>query len=212
MRKNNTHRFTITDYILRNLRNNRLRTNLTIGGIAICVALFILFNSIGDGLNLYISQRLSETRIQKYGEMAVLLEGWLNVLNTIFIVILAVAVANTMLISVSERQREYGTLKALGFTRRQIRELILFEAMSLTGIAFIVGTGVGIVLSLTCNHLFWLSSGGSGGIGWFFAPAHITAATLLFAAFISIVVGTLAALYPAVRAAGLRPAEALRYE
>ena len=91
--------------------------------VAAVVALFIIFNSVGAGLNSHVSNRYSETQIDKYREMADLLDGWLVVLNSILTIILAVAIANTMLIAVSERQREIGTLKALGFKRKQIRDL-----------------------------------------------------------------------------------------
>jgi putative ABC transport system permease protein len=176
------------------------------------VALFVLFNSVGEGLNDFIDERASETHLTRYSEMAKILDGWLMVLNVILVIILAVAVANTMLIAVSERNREIGTLKALGFTRKQIRELILLEAMTLTTIAFVIGCAVGIGLSLVSDYLFWQTTSQQEGLSWFFAPAKITPGLLAWAAFISIIIGTLAALYPAVRASALQPQEALRNE
>lgn len=209
----NRKRFNVISYVTRSLLERKLRTMLTVGGISVCVALFILFNAFGEGLDEYISGRASSTQIEEYKEMAELLDGWLYILTSILVIILAVTVANTMLISVSERRRELGTLKALGLTRGQIREIILIEAMAVTGLAFIIGTCLGISLALVCDYMFWQAAGTSGGgIGFFFAPAQITIGTILFAAFISIVIGTFAALYPAVRAGSQEPAEALRYE
>jgi ABC-type antimicrobial peptide transport system permease subunit len=205
-------KFNVVDYILRSLRKQRLRTLLTVSGIAICVAMFILFNAFGEGLNSFIAESVSESNSARYLEMERMLDGWLNILTTILIIVLAVAVANTMLITVTERQREFGTLKALGFSRRQIRELVLLEALAITTMAFLLGCTLGISFAFLFDFLFQQSSAGGGGLGWFFAPAKVTIGSIIYAAFISIVIGTFAALYPAVRAAGLKPAEALRYE
>jgi ABC-type antimicrobial peptide transport system permease subunit len=174
--------------------------------------LFILFNAVGAGFNNYISTNIDSNNIERYREMSELLNGWLNVLNSVFVIILAVAVANTMLIAVSERKREFGILKALGLTRRQLRELVLLEALAITGLAFIIGCALGILFSFIVDFMFWQSTGDAGGIAWFFAPTEITPGIILGAAFISMVIGTLAALFPAILAGTLQPAEALRYE
>ncbi|UCH88710.1 MAG: FtsX-like permease family protein [Thermoplasmata archaeon] len=212
MHKDKQKKFSVIDYIFRSLTEHKLRTYLTVSGIAVCIALFILFNSLGEGLNDYISGRTSSEHLERYEEMSELLDGWLNVLTSVFVIILVVAVANSMLISISERQRELGTLKAIGITSGQVRKLVFFEAWAITGLAFLIGTLLGIALALGCDQLFTSAGSGGEGLGWFFAPAKITFRTIISAAFISIVAGTLAALYPALRAASLKPAEALRYE
>lgn len=205
------YRFKVVDFVFRNLGENRLRTYLTISGIAVCVILFIFFNAVGEGVNEHIADRQSETHITRYSEMAEIMQSWLNVINIILIIILAVAVANTMLIAVSERQRILGTLKALGFTRRQLRTLIMLEALAITSFAFFIGSIIGISAAVLCDYLFWQFSPSGGELG-FFAPAEITTGSIIGAALLSIIAGTLAALYPAVQASNLEPAEALRYE
>jgi putative ABC transport system permease protein len=202
----------VKDYIFRNLKSNKLRTYLTLSTVAFCVALFIIFNSVGDGLDQYTADRASETNIARYSEMAELLNAWLGIINSILVIILAVAVANTMLITITERQREIGTLKAVGITGKQIRELVLLETVTITVIAFIVGCVIGMGISATSNYFFWQSESSGAGLGLFLAPTRITVGTLIGAAGLSIIVGTLAALLPAMRAASLQPAEALRYE
>jgi len=205
-------RLSVRDYIFRNLKSNKLRTYLTLSTVAFCVALFIIFNSVGDGLNLYIEDRGSETNIARYSEMAELLDAWLDIINSILIIILAVSVANTMLITISERQREIGTLKALGFTRAHIRELVLLEAFTISLIAFIAGTIAGVAVSVTSNYLFLNFGSVQGALGLFPAPTRISVDTMVGAAGISLIIGTLSSLLPAARAASLQPAEALRYE
>jgi putative ABC transport system permease protein len=144
--------------------------------------------------------------------MSELLNSWLGIINSILVIILAVAVANTMLITISERQREIGTLKAVGITSRHIRELVLLETLTITVLAFIIGCIIGVSLTAASDYFFWNSDQSGGTLGLFIAPTRLTINTLIGAAGISIIVGTLAALLPAVRAASLQPAEALRYE
>ena len=212
MTKTRTTKFNAATYIFRNLKGRRLRTYLTLSGIAVCVALFVLFNSFGEGLDAYISDQAGDTNSDQYEEMAKLLDGWLYVLTLVLMIILAVAVVNTMLISVTERSHELGSLKAIGFSRRQIRTLILLEAFTVTTIAFVTGCSLGISLALFCDFLFNRFAESGGDLGFFFIPARITINTIINAAIISIVVGTLAAFYPAVKAASVKPQEALRYE
>ena len=189
-----------------------MRTYLTLSTVAFCVALFIIFNSVGAGLDQFTADRVSETNLARYSEMAELLNAWLGIINAILVIILAVAVANTMLITITERQREIGTLKAIGITRKQIRELVLLETLTITVIAFIIGSIIGIAFSAASNYFFWQSDVSEAGLGLFLAPTRLTIGTLIGAAGISVIVGTLAALLPAIRAASLQPAEALRYE
>ena len=200
------------DLVLRNLGENRLRTTLTIAGIAVCVILFIFFNSVGKGLNDYIEARAAETNISRYYEIAQILDSWLYIINTILIIVLTVAVANTMLIAVSERQRILATLKAVGFSNSQLRTLVLMEALVLSSLAFLIGSVVGVSAALISDFLFWQANPSGQELFLFLAPAELSTMTIIGAAVLSIVAGTLAALYPAVMASKMNPVEALRYE
>jgi putative ABC transport system permease protein len=128
--------------------------------------------------------------------------SWAISLLAIFIG--AVGVINTMIMSVYERTREIGVLKAVGWTDRRILGMILGESIVLTLIAFVVGTiiaVVGVVLLLTL----------SPSVGGIIKPSF--AIDIFIRAFVvAFLVGVLGGLYPAYRASRLSPTEALRYE
>ncbi|MGW2872378.1 ABC transporter permease [Kitasatospora sp. NPDC001225] len=107
-----------------------------------------------------------------------------------------VGVANTMIISVLERRHEIGLRRSLGATRGQIRLQFVTESLLLSGL----GGLAGVALGAAATYAF----AASGGLPWVVPPWAVTggfAATLL--------IGTVAGLYPAVRAARLSPTLAL---
>jgi putative ABC transport system permease protein len=117
-------------------------------------------------------------------------------LGAVALLVGAVGVANIMIISVLERRSEIGLRRALGATKGQIRIQFLSEAilLSLTGGAFGIATGAAATL-IYAQRKGWATviptEAWAGGLG----------ATL--------VIGALAGLWPAIRAAGLSPTEAL---
>jgi ABC-type antimicrobial peptide transport system permease subunit len=115
----------------------------------------------------------------------------------------ALAMFNTMLMSVLERTREIGVLRALGWSRRQVVGMILQEAFVLSLVGCIVGIllGMGFVWALQRIPL----------IGGMLEPYY---GSTLFAqaAAIALAAGVLGGMYPALRATRMRPVEALRYE
>jgi putative ABC transport system permease protein len=108
-----------------------------------------------------------------------------------------IGIANVMVIAVLERRSEIGLRRALGATRRHIRAQFLLEAIVLSGVGGLVGValGAGITAAYAANR------------GWAFAlpPEGLAAAIAL-----AVLVGALAGIYPAGRAASLQPAEAIR--
>ncbi len=112
-------------------------------------------------------------------------------------------VLNTMLMSVYERTREIGVLRALGWHRRSVLAMILREAVLLG----LLGGVTGIALSFLMVELMQQSAAFSSWV----SPVW-TMDIFARAIFLSIFLGVIGGLYPAYRATCLRPVEALRYE
>jgi putative ABC transport system permease protein len=124
-------------------------------------------------------------------------------ISILAIVIGGVGVVNTMIMSVYERTREIGVLKAVGWKDRRILGMILGESIVLTLIAAVVGTVVAII---GVEVLLTYSS-----VGGVIKPSF--SLDIFLRGFgIAFLVGIVGGLYPAYRASRLAPTEALRYE
>jgi len=110
-----------------------------------------------------------------------------------------IGIMNIMLASVMERTREIGVRRAVGATRRDIILQFLTETMLITISGGFAGTIVGILLSQLVAYL----------AGW---STIVTGTSVAVATLVSIAVGIVFGLYPAMRAARLEPMYALRYE
>lgn len=127
--------------------------------------------------------------------------SWAISLLAIFIG--GVGVINTMIMTVFERTREIGVLKAVGWKSRRILGMILGESIVITLIAGVVGTIVGIVAVEVGLMVL--------GAGDILKPVY--SIDIFLRAFgIAILVGLIGGIYPAYRASKLAPTEALRYE
>jgi ABC-type antimicrobial peptide transport system permease subunit len=114
-----------------------------------------------------------------------------------------VGMLNTMLMSVLERTREIGVLRALGWRRWQVVGMILHEALVLGVIGGVCGIVVGAVLGWSLELI--------PGIGGMLEPSY-SPQLLAQVVTLAVVTGVLGGLYPAWRATRMRPVEALRYE
>jgi putative ABC transport system permease protein len=117
----------------------------------------------------------------------------------------AVGIINIMLVSVSERTREIGLLKAIGATKRSILAQFFWEGLLLTGISGFIGIGVSAALMWALQQLL------TGKIPGFDPPRLVPWSAAM--ALVSLALcGIAAGLYPAGKAAALDPIEALRRE
>ena len=114
-----------------------------------------------------------------------------------------IIVMNTMLLSFIERIREFGVLRALGWTRQRLVSLVIGEAVSISLIGAAIGAGLSVVLTYSLAH--------GSSLQGLLQPEY-SAWTFGMALYSAIGIGLVAALYPSLRAGALRPGEALRKE
>jgi putative ABC transport system permease protein len=115
----------------------------------------------------------------------------------------AIGVLNTMIMSVYERTREIGVLRAVGWRGRRVVQMILLESLLLCLVAAVIGVVGGIAASRAVALVPSISS--------FLAPAY-PVEVFLRALGVALVVALIGAAYPALRAVRLVPMEALRHE
>ena len=126
----------------------------------------------------------------------------LGAIGGISLLVGGIGIMNIMLVSVNERTREIGIRKAVGARRQDIMVQFLIESMALTGI----GGVLGILLGWSITLVVGLIPQASGLV------LVITTGTVMIAVGVSVAIGVVFGLYPAVRAARLHPIQALRYE
>lgn len=188
----------------RNAIKNPLRTTRSTMGLVIGVTLVTTFASGLEALRRSVdSWELSPARRQEA-------QSWMSTMSTILVVIVivsaviaAVGFVNTMSLTVIQRHREIGLLRALGFTRRQVRSMIVRESAALAGSAVVLGLGLGMIYgSVGAQALVGAQTPGFvWGIPWLVLGSIAVAAVVLV---------LLAALAPARRAVRVLPVEALR--
>jgi putative ABC transport system permease protein len=115
----------------------------------------------------------------------------------------ALGMLNTMLMSIFERTREIGILRAVGWRRSRVLALVLGEALAIA----LAGTAIGGVLAALGLRALMLSPTARG-----FIDPHIPPEVLGIALIMGVGLSLLGGLYPAARAAALDPTEALRHE
>jgi putative ABC transport system permease protein len=144
--------------------------------------------------------------------MGMALRLLLGFIGTLTLAIGGVGLANIMLVSVTQRTREIGVLKALGATRRAILLQFLMEAMVIVTVGGVIGVAAGWAVTAVIQQLpllgpIFKDTSGTGDIHLSISLFAVLTSTLLLEA-----VGLIAGLLPAVRASRLDPIEALRYE
>jgi len=117
----------------------------------------------------------------------------------ISLVVGSIGIANIMIVSVTERTREIGVMKAVGARKRDVIQLFLVESVILG----VIGAFLGVLVGLGFGYL------GVSLIGW---PMAFPTGWIAIAVVIGITVGVLSGLYPAWSAARVDPIEALRHE
>jgi putative ABC transport system permease protein len=161
-------------------------------------------NQITDYINnnvpgLTVFFRSAKELIKSLGEQQHIFTLLLGVIGSISLLVGGIGVMNIMLVSVLERRREIGIRLAVGAKRKDIMNLFIIEAVTLSLLGGIGGVIVGILVSLIIAYF------ANWGFAVFFLPP-------LIGFFVSLMVGIIAGVYPAFQAAKLDPIETLRAE
>lgn len=153
----------------------------------------------------YVNELMTVKSLEDLGKV----ESGLKTIDTaswaislLAIVIGGIGVINTMIMSVYERTREIGVLKAVGWTNKRILGMILGESIVITLVAAVVGIVMGLVAIQLLVPM---------GLEGFIEPVY-KMETFLKALGVALFVGLIGGFYPAYRASRLPPTEALRYE
>ncbi len=140
-----------------------------------------------------------------------IINSTLGLLGGISLLVASFGIANTMVMSILERTREIGIMKAIGAEDREIK-LIFFVEAALIGLAGgVIGSLAAWGIDTVANRLayrFLLRPRGVSFINFFSLPSYLWLGAITFA----IVISILAALYPAARAARIDPVRALRHD
>jgi ABC-type antimicrobial peptide transport system permease subunit len=135
----------------------------------------------------------------------------LGLLGGISLLVASFGIANTMIMSILERTREIGIMKAIGAEDREIKLIFFFEAAVIGVVGGVIGSIAAWLIDVVANRLayrFILKPQGASFVDFFHLPPWLWLGAILFALGVSI----LAALYPSARAARIDPVRALRHD
>jgi putative ABC transport system permease protein len=138
--------------------------------------------------------------LDQFQELFGILQNFVVGVAAISLLVGSIGIANIMLVSVTERTREIGIMKAVGAQRRDILQLFIVEAVVLGVVGAILGLGLGLVAGYGVAELV--------GFEELVVPWEWGAIAVV----VGIAVGVLAGLYPAYNASKTDPIDALRYE
>ncbi|MEE8106861.1 MAG: FtsX-like permease family protein [Planctomycetota bacterium] len=130
------------------------------------------------------------------------MDDFIMIVTIIALVVGVLGVVNTMMMSVGERRREIGTLRAVGWSKARVLGIVVGEGLLIS----MLGGGMGLLIGV---------AGTEALLGWF--PDGLLIATYLPSTFtkgfsVGVVTGLIGAFYPGWRACQVQPVEAMRYE
>jgi len=140
----------------------------------------------------------------------ILLDIVLSLIGSIALAVSSLGIVNTMVMSILERTREIGIMKAIGGSDRDIRRIFLIEASAIGFFGGVAGVALGWLVGRVINfgaNVYIQQQGGATG-NLFSLPLWLIGGAIGFSIAVSLIAGS----YPARRAAKLNPIEALRHD
>ena len=171
------------------------------------------------GYSTYSMQSMREELNKQTRQIELMLGG----LGAISLLVAAIGITNTMIMSISERTKEIGIMKALGCYVRDIRAMFLMEAGSIGLLGGILGLIFSFIISVVIN-LFSFGAFGGGGVTWdlikqaliggegVVRTSVIKPELVIFALVFSVLVGLVSGYQPANKAVKISALEAIRNE
>jgi putative ABC transport system permease protein len=139
-----------------------------------------------------------------------IMDAILGAIGTIALVVAALGIINTMVMSILERTREIGIMKAIGGSETEIRTIFFMEAGTIGFIGAVFGLVLGWLVTRVANVIAntRFLPAGEPSVDFFYFPLWLILGAIVF----SLVISLSAGLYPANRAARVNPVEALRHD
>ena len=130
----------------------------------------------------------------------------------IILLVVAVGVLNTVLMTVLERRREYGVMRAIGTAPGEIFRLVTVEVLFMAVIGLVIGFGVAYLVNylLSINGVYMGQSFTYGGIEFSRMYTEINARSFWIPAVSVLITAVLVSVFPALRAAKTAPARSMR--
>jgi putative ABC transport system permease protein len=177
-------------------------------------------DAIREAFNREVSVMSSTAVLNTLSSVFSIIQLFLGGIAAISLLVAGIGIMNIMIVSLMERTREIGILKALGMKGRTVLLVFLCESVIIGLIGAVIGIASGWALANVVARIF-VGGGGfgfgneasqAGGFGSMTITPVLTPTVFLGALVFGIGVSVIFALYPAWRASKLKPVEALRYE
>jgi len=170
-------------------------------GVPLADAAAVVETATADFPNTNLEDQVEYRQSQE--DQVDLLLNLFNGLLALAVIIALLGIINTLILSIIERTREIGLLRAVGMSRRQVKRMVIWESI----IVAVIGGVFGLVLGIFFGFVL-VSALGSQGIDHLSIPIGQLVFLLVFSA----VVGVIAGLWPARKAAKLNVLEAISYQ
>ena len=142
-----------------------------------------------------------ESTQKQYANIQAMLGG----IGAVSLLVAAIGITNTMMMSIYERTKEIGVMKVLGCDMRNIQAMFLIEAAYIGFFGGVVGLALSYIISAVINKVV-SASGSMSSLSYI--PPWLAVAALIF----SVIIGMLAGFFPSRRAMKLSPLAAIRNE
>jgi putative ABC transport system permease protein len=164
-------------------------------------AIAVIGSAMGEKMSKRLEVKAFKSYVDSFKQMEIV-DKFAWAMSFLAALVGGIGIANTMLMSVFERTREIGLLRAVGWSRGRICGLIVLEGLALSAMGGALGVPLGWLEVLAASRVVEM-----GWISMSVEPLVALEAVLLATA-----IGVVGSLYPGLRAANLEPTEALRYE